>query len=68
MFLKSSLQTQANMRTKWQQVINLNGEDAMIKDLKSVVARSQATLLEDMLGAVALLVILVGGLSLPALV
>lgn len=68
MFLKSSLQTQVNMRTKWQQVINLNGEDAMIKDLKSVVARSQATLLEDMLGAVALLVILVGGLSLPALV
>jgi hypothetical protein len=68
MFLKSSLQAEVNMRTKWQQVINLNGEDAMIKDLKSVVARSQATLLEDMLGAVALLVILVGGLSLPALV
>jgi hypothetical protein len=68
MFLKSSLQVAIYMRTKWQQVINLNGEDAMIKDLKSVVARSQATLLEDMLGAVALLVILVGGLSLPALV
>lgn len=40
----------------------------MIKDLKSVVARSQATLFEDMLGALALLVIFVGGLTLPALV
>ncbi|PTQ67999.1 hypothetical protein [Celeribacter persicus] len=40
----------------------------MINDLKAVVARSQATLFEDMLGAVALLVILVGGLSLPALI
>lgn len=40
----------------------------MIQDLKSVVSRSHATLFEDMLGAVALLVILVGGLSLPALV
>ncbi len=39
----------------------------MINDLKAVVARSQTTLLEDMIGAVALLVILVGGLSLPAL-
>ncbi|SFI76824.1 hypothetical protein [Celeribacter neptunius] len=40
----------------------------MIQELKSVVARSQSTLFEDMIGAVALLVILVGGLSLPALV
>ncbi|SDW03298.1 hypothetical protein [Celeribacter indicus] len=40
----------------------------MIEELKSVVARSQATLVEDMIGAVALLVILVGGLTLPALV
>lgn len=39
----------------------------MIQDLKSVVSRSQATLFEDMLGAIALLVILVGGLSLPVL-
>nr|WP_321509161.1 hypothetical protein [uncultured Celeribacter sp.] len=40
----------------------------MIKDLKSAVARSNATLVEDMIGAIALLVILVGGLSLPGLV
>jgi hypothetical protein len=67
MFSKSSLQASGNMRTNWQQVINHDAEDAMINDLKSVVARSQATLFEDMLGAVALLVILMGGLSLPAL-
>lgn len=40
----------------------------MLDDLKSVVTRSQATLVEDMLGAIALLVILFGGLTLPALI
>lgn len=40
----------------------------MIHDIKTIVARSQTTLLEDVVGAIALLVILVGGLSLPALV
>ncbi|SDE76673.1 MULTISPECIES: hypothetical protein [Roseobacteraceae] len=40
----------------------------MIKDLKSVATRSQGTLVQDMIGAIALLVILLGGLSLPALV
>lgn len=39
----------------------------MIRDIKSVVARSQNTLVEDLIGAVALLVILVGGLTVPAL-
>ena len=39
-----------------------------MKDLKSVAARSQATLVQDMIGALALLVILIGGLTLPALV
>ncbi|RPE71483.1 hypothetical protein EDD53_0602 [Pacificibacter maritimus] len=38
----------------------------MINDLKSVVTRSQGTLIEDMLGAAALLVILFGGLVAPA--
>ena len=40
----------------------------MINDIKSIVSRSRNTLLEDMIGAAALVVILVGGLSLPAFV
>lgn len=39
----------------------------MIKDLKSAVTRSQGTLAEDMIGALSLLVILIAGLSLPAI-
>tara|TARA_R110000868_G_scaffold378275_1_gene643719 strand:- start:683 stop:859 length:177 start_codon:yes stop_codon:yes gene_type:complete len=58
------------MRTKWQQAINqpVSKDAHMIKDLKSVATRSQGTLVQDMIGAIALLVILLGGLSLPALV
>lgn len=39
----------------------------MIRDIKSTFENANATFLEDMLGAVALIVILFGGLSLPAL-
>lgn len=38
----------------------------MIHDIKSVVERSQGNLVEDMVGAAALLVILFGGLVAPA--
>ncbi|WP_256369761.1 hypothetical protein [Tropicimonas sp. IMCC6043] len=40
----------------------------MFSDLKQIIDRSEATLLADALGAVALMVILVAGLHLPALV
>ncbi|WP_269432943.1 hypothetical protein [Aliiruegeria sabulilitoris] len=40
----------------------------MFTDLKDLIARTEATLLPDALGAVALMVILVAGLHLPALV
>lgn len=38
----------------------------MIRDIKSVVERSQGHLVEDMIGAAALLVILFGGLLVPS--
>ncbi len=40
----------------------------MIQDLKNTIARCEATLLQDALGAAALTVILMAGLHLPALV
>jgi len=39
----------------------------MIKDVKAVIARSQGNLLHYALGAVALMVILLGSLHLPSL-
>ncbi|MFD0978557.1 MULTISPECIES: hypothetical protein [Tropicimonas] len=40
----------------------------MLAEIKALLARSEATLLEDAIGVVALMVILVGGLHLPGLV
>ncbi|SDX50860.1 hypothetical protein [Roseicitreum antarcticum] len=40
----------------------------MVKDLKSIIARNQATLAEDAVGICALMVILLVGLYLPLLV
>ncbi|WP_268870854.1 hypothetical protein [Actibacterium mucosum] len=40
----------------------------MLKDLKSVIARSHSTLLQDAAGAVALVVMLVGALHLPGMI
>ena len=40
----------------------------MLADLKSAVSRSSATLASDALGAMALIVMLVVGLHLPALI
>ncbi len=39
----------------------------MAKQLKSALVRSRDTLLADAVGAVALIVLLLGGLSLPSL-
>lgn len=39
----------------------------MIADIKVVAARSSQTLIEDLIGVVALFAVLVAGLSLPAL-
>ncbi len=38
----------------------------MLKDIKTIINRPQNTLIQDAIGAVALLVILMGGLSLPS--
>ena len=40
----------------------------MFSDLKAIIARAEPTLLQDALGAVALMVMLVAGLHLPGLV
>lgn len=40
----------------------------MLNDIKDIVARSRGTLVEDALGALSLLVILMVSLSLPTLV
>lgn len=40
---------------------------AMAQEIKAAVARSKDTLLSDAIGCAALVVILVGGLSLPTL-
>lgn len=40
----------------------------MVNDIKDAFIRSRATLVEDVVGAVALMVILMVGLSLPSLV
>lgn len=40
----------------------------MFTDLKDLIARSQATLVQDALGAAALMVILLAGLHLPVFV
>ena len=39
----------------------------MIRDVKTTFEKSHGTILEDMIGAVALVVILFGGLAVPAL-
>lgn len=39
----------------------------MLEDVKSLIRESSATLVEDMLGVLALMVILFGTLALPAL-
>jgi hypothetical protein len=60
MFLKSSLQTVSKMRTKQQQI----QEMTMLNDIKTILANSRATLVEDSLGLIALFTMLLAGLHL----
>ena len=45
-----------------------DGAVTMAQDIKSLIERTRETLVADALGAVSLVVILMGGLCLPALV
>ena len=57
------------MRTKGQQVVNdTAGDAAMMIQIKTILHRQQATILQDAVGAAALAVILVVGLHLPGLI
>jgi hypothetical protein len=40
-------------------------EDAMLKEVKTVLARSSQTMIEDALGVVTLFALLIAGLNLP---
>ena len=67
MFLKSSLPTVNNMRTKGQLK---DGDDQMtiLRHLKEIAYRAEATLFQDAMGAAALGGMLVIGLHLPSLI
>lgn len=68
MFLKSSLHAVNDVRTKGQQrERTITGEPKMLNDIKTVYSRSGATILQDAMGAAALLVMLTVGLFLPGL-
>lgn len=54
------------MRTNGQQE-RQNGPPPMYEDLKTALTRNPATLARDFAGAAALMVMLLAGLSLPAL-
>lgn len=67
MFLFSSLLCIKKMRTKVQQ--RVKGTDmTTLRQIKTIAVRSQDTLLQDAIGAAALMVILVVGLYLPSFV
>jgi hypothetical protein len=65
MFLKSSLQRVVNMRTKKQPEAR---RLLMFTELKSALSRTAPTLLANAAGVVALVTLLVVGLSLPGIV
>ena len=65
MFSKSSLQGASGVRTKEKQLYR---DRPMFSEIKTVLCRSSDTLAADALGAMALLVMLVVGLHLPALI
>jgi hypothetical protein len=67
MFSFSSLLYVKKMRTKVQQ--GVKGTDmTTLRQIKTIAVRSQDTLLQDAIGAAALMVILVVGLYLPSFV
>jgi hypothetical protein len=54
------------MRTKGQQRIKaLTGGETMLTQIKTAISRSQSTLLQDALGAVSLVVMLMVALHMP---
>jgi hypothetical protein len=61
MFLKSSLQAARDMRTKKQQATR---RIKMLTEIKDILNRSRATLIEDVLGMVSLFSLLFVGLYL----
>jgi hypothetical protein len=61
MFLKSSLQATRDMRTKKQQATR---RIKMLTEIKDILNRSRATLIEDVLGMVSLFSLLFVGLYL----
>jgi hypothetical protein len=66
MFLKSSLQEIALVRTKGQQSFR-SGDTPMIQDAQDTLRRAYPTLAQDFLGAAALVAMLLIGLHLPGL-
>jgi hypothetical protein len=68
MFLKSSLHWLMKVRTKGKQSIKNKGAAAMITQFKETLHRSRDTLLQDAVGAGALVVMLLVGLHLPGFI
>jgi hypothetical protein len=67
MFSFSSLLHVKKMRTKVQQRVRVT-DMTTLRQIKTIAVRSQDTLLQDAIGAAALMVILVVGLYLPSFV
>jgi len=62
MFYKSSLQEAPYMRTKWQR----NGKQDNMKHINKLATHTPKALIEDILGLMAIFVILTVGLYLPS--
>jgi hypothetical protein len=75
LFSKSSLQRPVGYENK-ELTKNTAGtpgltreqEPIMLKEIKSVLSRSSATIWQDILGGVGLMVVLYGGLQLPGMI
>lgn len=67
MFLKSSLRMVNNVRTK-RQLEDGDADMTTLRQIKEIATRSEAHLLQDALGAAALIVMLVVSLHLPSLI
>jgi hypothetical protein len=66
MFLKSSLLPALKMRTNKQHEVEVTM--TTLRMIKSIATRSHSTLLQDAVGAAALVVMLVMGLYLPVMI
>jgi hypothetical protein len=65
MFLKSSLHAARDMRTNQQQNKLGTMEITMLNEILAIARRNQDTLLTDLAGVAALVVMLMGALHLP---